>query len=189
MVDLGFEWRVFCSRSLHSFPLRFLCLGWESSNSISLTAREPALATRGEESKSPDKEGTRAEEKMRHQQQEEDANEDQRKKLQEQLTLEREMKLKEQQYQEEQQQKRREVEEQKHQAEKERETSIKIYQYRRSVSTARGHVWFFNCLGLVEWIQPYPFPTSEAPTWSSCSLPSVLYSGEPRQSEPVPLSV
>ncbi|XP_044783163.2 LIM domain only protein 7 isoform X11 [Bubalus bubalis] len=106
-----------------------------NSNSISLTAREPALATRGEESKSPDKEGTRAEEKMRHQQQEEDANEDQRKKLQEQLTLEREMKLKEQQYQEEQQQKRREVEEQKHQAEKERETSIKIYQYRRPIDS------------------------------------------------------
>ncbi|XP_010837975.1 PREDICTED: LIM domain only protein 7 isoform X8 [Bison bison bison] len=106
-----------------------------NSNSISLTAREPALATRGEESKSPDKEGTRAEEKMRNQQQEEDANEDQRKKLQEQLTLERERKLKEQQYQEEQQQKRREVEEQKHQAEKERETSIKIYQYRRPIDS------------------------------------------------------
>nr|XP_020734994.1 LIM domain only protein 7 isoform X3 [Odocoileus virginianus texanus] len=102
-----------------------------NSNSISLTAREPALATRGEESKSPDKEGTRAEEKMRQQQQEEDANEDQRKRLQEQLTLERERK--EQQYQEEQQQKRREAE-QKHQAEKERETSIKIYQYRRNKS-------------------------------------------------------
>uniref|UniRef100_A0A8B9WJ16 LIM domain 7 n=1 Tax=Bos mutus grunniens TaxID=30521 RepID=A0A8B9WJ16_BOSMU len=106
-----------------------------NSNSISLTAREPALATRGEESKSPDKEGTRAEEKMRHQQQEEDANEDQRTKLQEQLSLERERKLKEQQYQEEQQQKRREVEEQKHQAEKERETSIKIYQYRRPIDS------------------------------------------------------
>lgn len=157
-----------------------------NSNSISLTAREPALATRGEESKSPDKEGTRAEEKMRHQQQEEDANEDQRKQLQEQLTLERERK--EQQYQEEQQQKRREAE-QKHQAEKERETSIKIYQYRRSVSTARGHLWVFSCLGLVEWIQPYPFPASEAPTWSSCSPPSILYTGEPRQSEPFPLSV
>ncbi|CAI9178786.1 unnamed protein product [Rangifer tarandus platyrhynchus] len=103
-----------------------------NSNSISLTAREPALATRGEESKSPDKEGTRAEEKMRHQQQEEDANEDQRKQLQEQLTLERERK--EQQYQEEQQQKWREAE-QKHQAEKERETSIKIYQYRRPIDS------------------------------------------------------
>ncbi|XP_070327660.1 LIM domain only protein 7 isoform X6 [Odocoileus virginianus] len=103
-----------------------------NSNSISLTAREPALATRGEESKSPDKEGTRAEEKMRQQQQEEDANEDQRKRLQEQLTLERERK--EQQYQEEQQQKRREAE-QKHQAEKERETSIKIYQYRRPIDS------------------------------------------------------
>lgn len=155
-----------------------------NSNSISLMAREPALATRGEESKSSDKEGTRAEEQMRHQEQEEDANEDQRKKLQEQLTLEREQKLKEQQYQEEQQQKRREAEEQKHQAEKERETSIKIYQYRRSVSTARGHVWFFNCLGLAEWIQPYPFPTSEAPTWSSCSPPSILYTGEPSRVNP-----
>lgn len=103
-----------------------------NSNSISLTAREPALATRGEESKSPDKEGTRAEEKMRQQQQVEDANEDQRKRLQEQLTLERERK--EQQYQEEQQQKRREAE-QKHQAEKERETSIKIYQYRRPIDS------------------------------------------------------
>ncbi|XP_005687725.2 PREDICTED: LIM domain only protein 7 isoform X8 [Capra hircus] len=106
-----------------------------NSNSISLMAREPALATRGEESKSSDKEGTRAEEQMRHQEQEEDANEDQRKKLQEQLTLEREQKLKEQQYQEEQQQKRREAEEQKHQAEKERETSIKIYQYRRPIDS------------------------------------------------------
>ncbi|XP_065758193.1 LIM domain only protein 7 isoform X5 [Muntiacus reevesi] len=104
-----------------------------NSNRISLMAREPALATRGEESKSPDKEGTRAEGKMRHQQQEEDANEDQRKKLQEQLTLERERK--EQQYQEEQQQKRREAEQQKHQTEKERETSIKIYQYRRPVDS------------------------------------------------------
>ncbi|KAI4581676.1 hypothetical protein MJG53_020806, partial [Ovis ammon polii x Ovis aries] len=155
-----------------------------NSNSISLMAREPALATRGEESKSSDREGTRAEEQMRHQEQEEDANEDQRKKLQEQLTLERERKLKEQQYQEEQQQKRREAEEQKHQAEKERETSIKIYQYRRSVSTARGHVWFFNCLGLAEWIQPYPFPTSEAPTQSSCSPPSILYTGEPSRVNP-----
>ncbi|KAM9675104.1 LIM domain only protein 7 isoform 4-T4 [Dama dama] len=104
-----------------------------NSNRISLMAREPALATRGEESKSPDKEGTRAEEKMRHQQQEEDANEDQRKKLQEQLTLERERK--EQPYQEEQQQKRHEAEEQKRQAEKERETSIKIYQYRRPIDS------------------------------------------------------
>ncbi|XP_040122817.1 LIM domain only protein 7 isoform X3 [Oryx dammah] len=106
-----------------------------NSNSISLMARESALATRGEESKSSDKEGTRAEEQMRHQQQEEDANEDQGRKLQEQLTLERERKLKEQQYQEDQQQKRREAEEQKHQAEKERETSIKIYQYRRPIDS------------------------------------------------------
>ncbi|XP_068840394.1 LIM domain only protein 7 [Capricornis sumatraensis] len=106
-----------------------------NSNSISLMAREPALATRGEESQSSDKEGSRAEEQMRHQEQEEDANEDQRKKLQEQLTLERERKLKERQHQEEQQQKRPEAEEQKHQAEKERETSIKIYQYRRPIDS------------------------------------------------------
>ncbi|XP_055282457.1 LIM domain only protein 7 isoform X9 [Moschus berezovskii] len=107
-----------------------------NSNSISLTAREPALATRGEESKSSDKEGSRAEEAMGpHQQQEEDASEDPGKEQQEQLTLERERKLKEQQYQEEQQQKRREAEEQKRQLEKERETSIKIYQYRRPIDS------------------------------------------------------
>uniref|UniRef100_A0A8C6CSE2 LIM domain 7 n=1 Tax=Moschus moschiferus TaxID=68415 RepID=A0A8C6CSE2_MOSMO len=107
-----------------------------NSNSISLTAREPALATRGEESKSSDKEGSRAEEAMGpHQQQEEDASEDPGKEQQEQLTLERERKLKEQQYQEEQQQKRREAEEHKHQLEKERETSIKIYQYRRPIDS------------------------------------------------------
>lgn len=50
--------------------------------------------------------------------------------------------------------------------------------------TARVHVWFFNCLGLAEWIQPYPFPTSEAPTWSSCSPPSILYTGEPSRVNP-----
>ncbi|XP_057563231.1 LIM domain only protein 7 isoform X8 [Hippopotamus amphibius kiboko] len=106
-----------------------------NSNSISLTTREPALATWGEESKAPDREGTRAEEASKQQQQEED--EDQRKKLQEQLALERERKLKEEQYQEEQEQKWRQAEadEQKRQAERERETSIKIYQYRRPVDS------------------------------------------------------
>ncbi|XP_047611630.1 LIM domain only protein 7 isoform X5 [Phacochoerus africanus] len=116
-----------------------------NSNSISLAAREPAIATRGEESKSRDREGTRAEE-TGQQQQEEGANEDQGKTLQEQLALERERKLKEQQDQEEQEQKQRqaeaekqkrqaEAEEQMRQAERERETSIKIYQYRRPVDS------------------------------------------------------
>ncbi|XP_053521490.1 LIM domain only protein 7 isoform X3 [Artibeus jamaicensis] len=116
-----------------------------NSNSISLTPREPAVATLeatwGEGSKSPDREGTRTGEEERRQWQEE---EDQRKKLQEQLALERERELKEQQYQEEQEQKRRQaeaeeqkrlVEEQLRQAERERETSVKIYQYRRPVDS------------------------------------------------------
>ncbi|XP_045057718.2 LIM domain only protein 7 isoform X15 [Desmodus rotundus] len=116
-----------------------------NSNSISLTPREPAVATleatRGEGSKSPDREGTHTAEEERRQWQEE---EDQRKKLQEQLTLERERELKEQQYQEELEQKRRQaeaeeqkrlVEEQMRQAERERETSVRIYQYRRPVDS------------------------------------------------------
>ncbi|XP_045666996.1 LIM domain only protein 7 isoform X9 [Ursus americanus] len=112
-----------------------------SSNSISLTTREPAVATWeaswGEGSKSSDREGTRAGEEERRQQPKEGAEEDQRKKLQEQLTLEKERKLKEQRYQEEQEQKRRqeEAQEQKRQAERERETSVKIYQYRRPVDS------------------------------------------------------
>eukprot|EP00070_Physeter_catodon_P046734 XP_028353628.1 LIM domain only protein 7 isoform X4 [Physeter catodon] len=111
-----------------------------NSNSISLTAREPAVATRGEESKAPDREGSPAEEETRRQQQQEKGvNEDQRKKLQGQLSLERERKLKELQYQEEQEQERRqgeaEADGQKRQAESERETSIKIYQYRRPVDS------------------------------------------------------
>uniref|UniRef100_A0A8D1YPL9 PDZ domain-containing protein n=1 Tax=Sus scrofa TaxID=9823 RepID=A0A8D1YPL9_PIG len=117
-----------------------------NSNSISLAAREPAIATRGEESKSRDREGTRTEEETGQQQQEEGANEDQGKTLQEQLALERERKLKEQQDQEEQEQKQRqaeaekqkrqaEAEEQMRQTERERETSIKIYQYRRPVDS------------------------------------------------------
>nr|XP_058898023.1 LIM domain only protein 7 isoform X5 [Kogia breviceps] len=110
-----------------------------NSNSISLTAREPAVATQGKESKAPDREGSPAEEETRQQQQEKGVNEDQRKKLQGQLSLERERKLKELQYQEDQEQERRqgeaEADGQKRQAESERETSIKIYQYRRPVDS------------------------------------------------------
>ncbi|XP_042783946.1 LIM domain only protein 7 isoform X5 [Panthera leo] len=111
-----------------------------NSNSISLTAREPAVAsweaTWGEGSKSSDREGTRAGEEERSQQQKEGADEDQRKKLQEQLTLEKERTPEEPQYQEGQEQKRHpaEAEERKHQAERERETSVRIYQYRRNKS-------------------------------------------------------
>nr|XP_031322005.1 LIM domain only protein 7 isoform X18 [Camelus dromedarius] len=110
-----------------------------NSNSLSLSTRDPALASRGEESKAPDTEGTRAEEETRQQQHEEGLNEDQSRKLLEQLTLEKERKLKEQRYQEEQEQKRHQAEaeadEQKRQAERERETSIKIYQYRRPIDS------------------------------------------------------
>ncbi|XP_077871906.1 LIM domain only protein 7 isoform X12 [Ictidomys tridecemlineatus] len=119
-----------------------------NSNSISLTTREPAIATWeatwSEGSKSSDREGTRAGEEERRQQEEDVVHEDQRQKLQEQLILEREGKLKEQQAQEEQEKKRREAEaeaqkhcaeEQKPQAEIERETSVKIYQYRRPVDS------------------------------------------------------
>lgn len=120
-----------------------------NSHNISLTTREPAVATWetswSEGSKSSDREGTRAGEEEGDPQQEE-----QRKWLQEQLVLEQERKLKEQQDQEEQERRRREaqaqaeaaaeaqrrrVEEQKHQAESERETSIRIYQYRRPVDS------------------------------------------------------
>uniref|UniRef100_A0A8C9MAR5 LIM domain 7 n=1 Tax=Panthera tigris altaica TaxID=74533 RepID=A0A8C9MAR5_PANTA len=112
-----------------------------NSNSISLTAREPAVAsweaTWGEGSKSSDREGTRAGEEERSQQQKEGADEDQRKKLQEQLTLEKERTPEEPQYQEGQEQKRHpaEAEEHKHQAERERETSVRIYQYRRPIDS------------------------------------------------------
>ncbi|XP_078288870.1 LIM domain only protein 7 isoform X19 [Panthera onca] len=112
-----------------------------NSNSISLTAREPAVAsweaTWGEGSKSSDREGTRAGEEERSQQQKEGADEDQRKKLQEQLTLEKERTPEEPQYQEGQEQKRHpaEAEERKHQAERERETSVRIYQYRRPIDS------------------------------------------------------
>uniref|UniRef100_A0A8C6C4W8 LIM domain 7 n=1 Tax=Monodon monoceros TaxID=40151 RepID=A0A8C6C4W8_MONMO len=84
-----------------------------NSNSISLTTREPAVATRGEESKAPDSEGTPAEEETRQQQQQE----------------------------KDQEQKQRQAEaegqrdEQKRRAERERETSIQIYQYRRPVDS------------------------------------------------------
>ncbi|XP_024903935.1 LIM domain only protein 7 isoform X13 [Pteropus alecto] len=117
-----------------------------SSNSISVTTREPAVATLqttwGEGSKSSDREGTRVGGEEKRQQQERDVNEDQREKRQEQLTLQKERELKEQQYQEEQERKRRQAEaeeqrrraeEQTRQAERERETSVKIYQYRRPV--------------------------------------------------------
>ncbi|XP_014637283.1 PREDICTED: LIM domain only protein 7 [Ceratotherium simum simum] len=117
-----------------------------NSNSISLTTREPALATWeatwGEGSESSNREGTRAGEEERRQQREESENEGQRKKLQEQLTLERERKLKEQQRQAEAAEQRRQAEaaEQRRQAEEqrrqaERETSVRIYQYRRPVDS------------------------------------------------------
>ncbi|KAB0407620.1 hypothetical protein E2I00_016248, partial [Balaenoptera physalus] len=90
-----------------------------NSNSISLTTREPAVATRGEESKAPDREGTPAEEETRGQQQEKGVNEDLRKKLQEQTRRQAEA----------------EADEQERQADRERDTSIKIYQYRRPVDS------------------------------------------------------
>ncbi|XP_023041937.1 LIM domain only protein 7 isoform X3 [Piliocolobus tephrosceles] len=118
-----------------------------SSNSMSVTTREPSLATWeatwSEGSKSSDREGTRAGEEDRRQPQEEVVHEDQGKKLQDQLVIERERK-REQELQEEQEQKwlqaeaeeqKRPAEEQKHQAEIERETSVRIYQYRRPVDS------------------------------------------------------
>ena len=159
-----------------------------NSNSISLTPREPAVATleatRGEGSKSTDREGTHTAEEERRQWQEE---EDQRKKLQEQLTLERERELKEQQYQEELEQKRRQaeaeeqkrlVEEQMRQAERERETSVRIYQYRRSVPIPQRTCGFSTSVVLL-----HPFPTSKAPNWFSCSPASFLYTGGHKQPE------
>ncbi|XP_059985615.1 LIM domain only protein 7 isoform X7 [Lagenorhynchus albirostris] len=82
-----------------------------NSNSISLTTREPAVATRGEESKAPDSEGTPAEEETRQQQQQEKDQEQKRRQAE------------------------AEADEQKRQAERERETSIQIYQYRRPVDS------------------------------------------------------
>ncbi|XP_069323770.1 LIM domain only protein 7 isoform X5 [Eulemur rufifrons] len=118
-----------------------------NSNSISLTTREPALATWeatwSEGSKSSDREGTRAGEEETRENQEEVAPGDQRKKLQEQRTVEREQELKQQQQQEEQEEwlraqaeeQKRRAEEQKRQTERERETSVKIYQYRRPIDS------------------------------------------------------
>ncbi|XP_017826312.4 LIM domain only protein 7 isoform X9 [Callithrix jacchus] len=118
-----------------------------NSNSMSLTTREPSLATWeatwSEGSKSSDREGTRAGEEERRQPQEEVVYEDQEKKPQDQLVLERERKW-EQQLQEEQERKwlqaeaeeqKRPAEEQKHQSERERETSVRIYQYRRPIDS------------------------------------------------------
>ncbi|XP_032466945.1 LIM domain only protein 7 isoform X5 [Phocoena sinus] len=84
-----------------------------NSNSISLTTREPAVATRGEESKAPDSEGTPAEEETRQQQQQEKDQEQKRRQAEAEA----------------------EADEQKRQAERERETSIQIYQYRRPVDS------------------------------------------------------
>ncbi|XP_050622383.1 LIM domain only protein 7 isoform X7 [Macaca thibetana thibetana] len=118
-----------------------------SSNSMSVTTREPSPATWeatwSEGSKSSDREGTRAGEEDRRQPQEEVVHEDQGKKPQDQLVIERERR-REQELQEEQEQKRlqaeteeqkRPAEEQKHQAEIERETSVRIYQYRRPIDS------------------------------------------------------
>ncbi|XP_019484256.1 PREDICTED: LIM domain only protein 7 isoform X16 [Hipposideros armiger] len=94
-----------------------------NSNTISLTMREPTVATLeatwGAGSKFSDKVGTQEREEARRLQQEEGVNEDQRKKLLEQLTLEKERELKEQQDQEEREQKQRQAEavEQKRRAE------------------------------------------------------------------------
>nr|XP_019776472.2 LIM domain only protein 7 isoform X4 [Tursiops truncatus] len=86
-----------------------------NSNSISLTTREPAVATRGEESKAPDSEGTPAEEETRQQQQQEKDQEQKRRQAEAEAEAE--------------------ADEQKRQAERERETSIQIYQYRRPVDS------------------------------------------------------
>ncbi|XP_026971859.1 LIM domain only protein 7 isoform X4 [Sagmatias obliquidens] len=88
-----------------------------NSNSISLTTREPAVATRGEESKAPDSEGTPAEEETRQQQQQEKDQEQKRRQAEAEAEAEAE------------------ADEQKRQAERERETSIQIYQYRRPVDS------------------------------------------------------
>ncbi|XP_013372003.1 PREDICTED: LIM domain only protein 7 isoform X3 [Chinchilla lanigera] len=119
-----------------------------NSNSISLTARQPAVATWeatwSEGSKSSDREGTRAGEEGNRQQEADAVDGDQSPKQQEELILKREQKLREQQCLEEQEERRREAEaetlkrqaeEQKRQAERERETSVRIYQYRRPVDS------------------------------------------------------
>ncbi|XP_007446660.1 PREDICTED: LIM domain only protein 7 [Lipotes vexillifer] len=86
-----------------------------NSNSISLTTREPAVATRGEESKAPDREEAPAKEETRQQQQQEKDQEQKRRQAEAEAEAE--------------------ADEQKRQAERERETSIQIYQYRRPVDS------------------------------------------------------
>ncbi|XP_075865479.1 LIM domain only protein 7 isoform X5 [Microcebus murinus] len=119
-----------------------------NSNSISLTPREPDLATWeaswSEGSKSSDREGTRAGEEERREHQEEVAPEDQRKKLQEQFTLEREKELKQQQQQEEQEEWfRAQAEEQKRRAEEQRlhaeEQRLHAEEQRRQAEEQRLH--------------------------------------------------
>ncbi|XP_023368941.1 LIM domain only protein 7 isoform X2 [Otolemur garnettii] len=114
-----------------------------NSNSISLTTREPSVATWeatwDEGSKSSDREGTRAGEEEGSQRPEEAAAEACRKKLQEELTLEHEEEPEElkEPRQQEQQEKRlwAEAREQPRPAETERETSVRIYQYRRPIDS------------------------------------------------------
>nr|XP_020145899.1 LIM domain only protein 7 isoform X12 [Microcebus murinus] len=119
-----------------------------NSNSISLTPREPDLATWeaswSEGSKSSDREGTRAGEEERREHHEEVAPEDQRKKLQEQFTLEREKELKQQQQQEEQEEWfRAQAEEQKRRAEEQRlhaeEQRLHAEEQRRQAEEQRLH--------------------------------------------------
>uniref|UniRef100_A0A2K6T908 LIM domain 7 n=1 Tax=Saimiri boliviensis boliviensis TaxID=39432 RepID=A0A2K6T908_SAIBB len=107
-----------------------------NSNSMSLTTREPFLATWettwSEGSKSSDREGTRAGEEERRQLQEEVRKqrlqeEQERKRLQEEQERKR--------LQAEAEEQKHPAEEQKHQAERERETSVRIYQYRRPVDS------------------------------------------------------
>ncbi|XP_039329090.2 LIM domain only protein 7 isoform X11 [Saimiri boliviensis] len=109
-----------------------------NSNSMSLTTREPFLATWettwSEGSKSSDREGTRAGEEERRQPQEEVVHEDQEKKPQDQLILEGERK-REQQLQEEQERKQRLQEEQERkqrlQEEQERKQRLQEEQERK----------------------------------------------------------
>lgn len=124
-----------------------------SSNSISLTTREPAVPTWGEGSKSPDREGARAGEEERKQQPEQGVPEDQRTQPPEQRTPEKDRDPEEPVYQQDQEQKPRqaeaeaEAEEQGRRAEHERETSVKIYQYRRSVPVTQRRMRVFSWLG------------------------------------------
>ncbi|XP_063102938.1 LIM domain only protein 7 isoform X13 [Cavia porcellus] len=119
-----------------------------NSNSISLTSRQPAVAsweaTWSEGSKSSDREGTQAGEEEKRKQDSGALDGDQSPELQEQLILEKEQKLREPQSLKEQEERRceAEAEAQKLRAEEpkchteiERETSVKIYQYRRPVDS------------------------------------------------------